>query len=60
MSDKKKNIVIVDDQPLLRERLSQLLNNELDMEVRIEAENVEQAIPLIRNKSQREAEVSQY
>src|SRR5258708_12783178 len=51
MSDKKKNIVIVDDQPLFRERLSQLLNHELDMEVREEAENVEQAIPLIRNTS---------
>ena len=51
MSDKKKNIVIVDDQPLFRERLSQLINHELDMEVREEAENVEQAIPLIRNTS---------
>jgi DNA-binding NarL/FixJ family response regulator len=51
MSDKKKNIVIVDDQPLFRERLSQLLNHELDMEVREQAENVEQAIPLIRNTS---------
>ncbi len=49
MSDKKKNIIIVDDQPLFRERLSQLLNHELDMEVREEAESVEQAIPLIRN-----------
>ena len=51
MSDKNKNIVIVDDQPLFRERLSQLINHELDMEVREEAENVEQAIPLIRNTS---------
>ena len=51
MSDKKKNIVIVDDQPLFRERLSQLINHELDMEVREEAENVEQAIPLIRTTS---------
>jgi DNA-binding NarL/FixJ family response regulator len=51
MSDKKRNIVIVDDQPLFRERLSQLINHELDMEVREEAENVEQAIPLIRNTS---------
>jgi DNA-binding NarL/FixJ family response regulator len=51
MSDKKKTIVIVDDQRLFRERLSQLLNHELDMEVREEAENVEQAIPLIRNTS---------
>jgi DNA-binding NarL/FixJ family response regulator len=51
MSDKKKNIVIVDDQPLFRERLSQLINHELDMEVREQVENVEQAIPLIRNTS---------
>jgi DNA-binding NarL/FixJ family response regulator len=51
MSDKKKNIVIVDDQPLFRERLSQLLNHELDMEVREQVENVEQAIPLIHNTS---------
>ena len=48
MSGKKKNIVIVDDQPLFRERLSQLINHELDMQVREEAESVEQAIPLIR------------
>ena len=51
MSDKKKNIVIVDDHPLFRERLSQLLNHELDVEVREQVENVEQAIPLIRNTS---------
>jgi DNA-binding NarL/FixJ family response regulator len=51
MNDRKKNIVIVDDQPLFRERLSQLLNYQLDMEVREEVENVEQAIPLIRNTS---------
>jgi DNA-binding NarL/FixJ family response regulator len=51
MSDKKKIIVIVDDQPLFRERLSQLLNHEPDMEVIGEAENVEQAIPIIRNTS---------
>jgi CheY-like chemotaxis protein len=51
MSDKKKTIVIVDDQPLFRERLTQLLNQELDIEVREEAENVEQAIPLIRKTS---------
>jgi DNA-binding NarL/FixJ family response regulator len=51
MNDKKKTIVVVDDQPLFRERLSQLLNHELDMEVREEAENVEQAIAFIRNTS---------
>jgi DNA-binding NarL/FixJ family response regulator len=51
MSDKKKTIVIVDDQPLFRERLSQLLSHELDMEVSEQGENVEQAIQLIRNTS---------
>jgi DNA-binding NarL/FixJ family response regulator len=49
MNDKrKKNIVVIDDQPLFRERLSQLINHQLDMQVREEAQNVEQAIPLIR------------
>jgi DNA-binding NarL/FixJ family response regulator len=51
MSNKKKKIVIIDDQPLFRERLSQLLNHELDMEVHEEAENVEQAISQIRDTS---------
>ena len=48
MSDKKKNIVIVDDQPLFRERLSQLINHQPDMQVREEAQSLEQAIPFIR------------
>jgi DNA-binding NarL/FixJ family response regulator len=48
MSDKKKDIVIIDDQPLFRERLSQLINHQPDMQVRDEAQNVEQAIPLFR------------
>jgi DNA-binding NarL/FixJ family response regulator len=51
MSDKKKGIVIIDDQPLFREQLSQLLNHELDMEVHQEAENVDEAISLICNTS---------
>jgi DNA-binding NarL/FixJ family response regulator len=48
MSDKKKAILIIDDQPLFRERLSQLINHQPDMQVREEAQSVEQAIPLIR------------
>jgi DNA-binding NarL/FixJ family response regulator len=49
MSDKKESVVIVDDHPLFRERLSQLINHELDMEVCGEAENAQQGIQLIRN-----------
>jgi DNA-binding NarL/FixJ family response regulator len=48
MSDKKKDIVIIDDQPLFRERLSQLINHQPDMQVREEAQSLEQAIPFIR------------
>src|SRR4029077_1015398 len=33
MSKKKERVVIVDDHPLFRERLSELINHELDMEV---------------------------
>jgi DNA-binding NarL/FixJ family response regulator len=51
MSDKKERVVIVDDHPLFRERLAQLINHELDMEVCGEAENAQQGIQLIRNTS---------
>ena len=51
MSEKKERVVIVDDHPLFRERLSQLINHELDMEVCGEAEDAQQAIDLIRNTS---------
>jgi len=51
MSDKKERVVIVDDHPLFRERLAQLINHELDMEVCGEAENAAQGIQLIRNSS---------
>ena len=51
MSEKKERVVIVDDHPLFRERLSELINHELDMEVCGEAEDVRQAIELIRNTS---------
>ena len=49
MSDSKKKVVIVDDHPLFRERLAQLINHELDMEVTGEAESAKDAIQQIRN-----------
>jgi DNA-binding NarL/FixJ family response regulator len=49
MSGKTERVVIVDDHPLFRERLAQLINHELNMEVCGEAENAHQAIQLIRN-----------
>ena len=48
MSEEKKRVIIVDDHPLFRDRLSQLINHELDMEVCGESETAEQAIQLIR------------
>ena len=51
MAKSKKKIVIVDDHPLLRERLAQLINNELDMEIIGEAESAKEAIQLIRERS---------
>ena len=48
MTEQKKRVVIVDDHPLFRDRLSQLINHELDMEVCGESETAEQAIQLIR------------
>jgi DNA-binding NarL/FixJ family response regulator len=51
MNDNKKKVVIVDDQPLFRERLSQIINYEPDMEVTGEAENIKDALQLIQNTS---------
>jgi len=51
MNQNKKKVVIVDDHPLFRERLAQLINYEPDMEVTGEAENTKDAIQLIRNTS---------
>lgn len=51
MSDKKERVVIVDDHPLFRERLAQLINHELDMEVCGEAESAVPGIQLIRSTS---------
>ena len=51
MSEKKERVVIVDDHPLFRERLAEVINQELDMEICGEAEDAQQAIELIRNTS---------
>jgi DNA-binding NarL/FixJ family response regulator len=48
MTETKGRVVIVDDHPLVRERLSQLINHELDMEVCGEAEDATEAIEIIR------------
>jgi DNA-binding NarL/FixJ family response regulator len=49
MSEKRKRVVIVDDHPLFRERLAQLINQEPDMEVCGEAEDAPQGMQLIRD-----------
>jgi DNA-binding NarL/FixJ family response regulator len=49
MSDSMTRIAVVDDHPLFRERLCQLINNEPDMEVCGEAESAEQALRLVRS-----------
>jgi DNA-binding NarL/FixJ family response regulator len=49
MSDGTARVAVVDDHPLFRERLCQLINNEPDMEVCGEAEGAEQALRLIRS-----------
>jgi DNA-binding NarL/FixJ family response regulator len=51
MNSKKERVVIVDDHPMFRERLSELINHELDMEVCGEADDAQQAIRLIRDTS---------
>lgn len=48
MSDGIARVAVVDDHPLFRERLCQLINGEPDMEVCGEAESAEQALTLIR------------
>jgi DNA-binding NarL/FixJ family response regulator len=49
MNKPKKRVVIVDDHPLVRERLAQLINHELDMEVCGEAEDTQSAMEIIRD-----------
>ena len=49
MNDRTARVAVVDDHPLFRERLCQLINSEPDMEVCGEAEGAEQALRLIRS-----------
>ncbi|MDR3404883.1 MAG: response regulator transcription factor [Chthoniobacter sp.] len=49
-SEAKKRVVIVDDHPLVRDRLAQLINHEPDMLVCGEAEDAEQALKIIRQQ----------
>jgi DNA-binding NarL/FixJ family response regulator len=51
MNQNKKKVIIVDDHPLFRGSLAQLINYEPDMEVTGEAENTKDAVELIRNTS---------
>jgi DNA-binding NarL/FixJ family response regulator len=44
----KARVVVVDDHPLFRERLCQLINNELALEVAGEAETAQEALEMIR------------
>lgn len=48
MNERKKRVVIVDDHPVVRERLAQLINHELDMETCGEAEDTRSAMEIIR------------
>jgi DNA-binding NarL/FixJ family response regulator len=51
MSKPKARVIVVDDHPLFRERLCQLINNEQDMEICGEAENAQPALQIIRETS---------
>jgi len=47
----KTRVVIVDDHPMVRERLAQLINHELDMVVCGEAGDADEALQIIRDTS---------
>jgi DNA-binding NarL/FixJ family response regulator len=51
MSDAKARLVVVDDHPLFRERLCQLINSEPGMEICGEAESAPEALRIIRETS---------
>jgi DNA-binding NarL/FixJ family response regulator len=51
MSNSKARVVVVDDHPLFRERLCQLINNEQDMEICGEADSAQLALQIIREMS---------
>ena len=44
----KERVLVVDDHPLFRDRLAQIINHELDMEVCGEAETVQQALEIMQ------------
>ncbi len=46
-NDKKKSVVIVEDHPMFRERLAELINREPDLEVCGEADNIRDGFDLI-------------
>ena len=45
----KERVLVVDDHPLFRDRLAQIINHELDMEVCGEAEDVRQALEILQH-----------
>ena len=47
---KEAGILIVDDHPMMRQGLAQLINNEPDLTVAGEAENAKQALSLFRSQ----------
>jgi len=46
---KKKRVVIVEDHPMVSEHLAQIINKEDDLEVSGEADNIQQAMRIIRD-----------
>jgi len=50
-SNKKQQIVVVEDHPMVREHLAQIINKEPDLEICGEADNIQQAMRVIRNTS---------
>jgi DNA-binding NarL/FixJ family response regulator len=51
MGKRKARVVVVDDHPLFRERLCQLINNQEDMETCGEADSAQAALQVIRETS---------
>jgi DNA-binding NarL/FixJ family response regulator len=51
MSNGKAQVIVVDDHPLFRERLCQLINNEPGLEICGEAETAQQALEIIRERT---------
>ena len=47
----KRNVLIVDDHPMMRQGLAQLINNEPDLVACGEAESAQQALELVRNSA---------